>query len=70
MSANGIPLSVRGKSEFHFTIDKKIYHNDAVVTDIKVDRILGLDFLKANNSTIDMSNQVLGVNGKDICMSK
>jgi hypothetical protein len=37
MSGNGTPLSVRGKSEFNFTIDKKTYHNDAVVTDIKVD---------------------------------
>ena len=69
MSANGTPLSVRGKSEFNFTIDKKTYHNDAVVTDIKVDGILGLDFLKANNCTIDMSKEVLNINGKDIRMS-
>jgi hypothetical protein len=69
MSANGTPLSVRGKSEFNFTIDKKTYHNDAVVTYIKVDGILGLDFLKTNNCTIDMSNDVLSINGKDIRMS-
>jgi hypothetical protein len=50
-------------------LTKKTYHNDAVVTDIKVYGILGLDFLKANSCTIDMSNEVLNINGKDIRMS-
>lgn len=65
-SANGTPSSVEGKTEFNLTIDKKTYHNEAVVTDIKVDGIFGLDFLMVNNCTIDTSNEVLSIHERDI----
>lgn len=39
-------------------------------TDINVDGISGLNFLKQNDCTIDMNNEVLCSNGKDARMSK
>lgn len=65
MSANGTALCVHGKAEFNIGIDQLTYHNEAVVANLKADGILGLDFMKRNHCKVDVSNEVLDVNGHD-----
>jgi hypothetical protein len=42
---------------------------EAVVVDIKVDEILGLDFLSDNNGIIDMTDKTLKIDGKTYFLS-
>ena len=65
MSANGTALSVHGKAEFNIGIDQLTYHNEAVVANLKADGILGLDFMKRNHCKVDISNEILDVNGQN-----
>ncbi|CAC5376669.1 unnamed protein product [Mytilus coruscus] len=46
MSANGTELNVAGKGEFHIWIEQKEYLSEAVVADLAIEGIIGLDFLR------------------------
>jgi hypothetical protein len=41
------------------------YYSEAIVAKLKIDGILGLDFMKAHQCSVDISNEVLVVNGRE-----
>ncbi|CAG2248643.1 unnamed protein product [Mytilus edulis] len=54
-------LSHRGKGSFKIDFGKEKFILEAVVTDLQVDGILGLDFMKKNKCLIDVSATVLHI---------
>ncbi|VDI51010.1 Hypothetical predicted protein [Mytilus galloprovincialis] len=54
-------LSLRGKGSFKMDFGKEKFTSEAVVTDLQVDGILGLDFMKKNKCLIDVSANVLHI---------
>ncbi|CAG2201552.1 unnamed protein product [Mytilus edulis] len=54
-------LSLRGKGSFKMDFGKEKFTSEAVVTDLQVDGILGLDFMKKNKCLIDVSASVLHI---------
>ncbi|VDI72487.1 Hypothetical predicted protein [Mytilus galloprovincialis] len=69
MSANGTELYVAEKGEFHIWIDQNVYLEEAVVADLAIEGIIGLDFLKKNKCLINLQeehmvchNQVIPLN--------
>ncbi|VDI50865.1 Hypothetical predicted protein [Mytilus galloprovincialis] len=68
MSANGTELNVAGKGEFHIWIYQNVYLAEAVVADLSIENIIGLDFLKKNRCLINLQehmvchNQVIPLN--------
>ncbi|CAC5403729.1 unnamed protein product [Mytilus coruscus] len=52
-------LSLRGTDSFTLDFGKEKFTSEAVVTDLQVDRILGLDFMKKNKCLIDVSTKLL-----------
>ena len=65
MTANSTALSVHGKAEFNVCIDQMTYYSEAIVAKLKIDGILGLDFMKAHQCSVDIGNEVLVVNGRE-----
>ncbi|CAC5380720.1 unnamed protein product [Mytilus coruscus] len=49
-------LELRGKSSFNLRFGSNLLQSKAVVTDLQVDGILGLDFMKRHNCLIDVKN--------------
>ncbi|VDI25445.1 Hypothetical predicted protein [Mytilus galloprovincialis] len=54
-------LSLKGKGSFTLDFGKEKFISEAVVTDLQVDGILGLDFMKKNKCLIDVSTNVLHI---------
>ncbi|CAC5425634.1 USP8 [Mytilus coruscus] len=54
-------LSLRGKGSFKMDFGKEKFTSEAVVTDLQVDGILGLDFMKKNKCLIDVSANLLHI---------
>ncbi|CAC5377602.1 unnamed protein product [Mytilus coruscus] len=54
-------LSLRGKGSFKMDFGKEKFTSEAVVTDLQVDGILGLDFMKKNKCLIDVSSYLLHI---------
>ncbi|XP_063431167.1 uncharacterized protein LOC134713784 [Mytilus trossulus] len=54
-------LSLRGKGSFKMDFGKEKFTSEAVVADLQVDGILGLDFMKENKCLIDVSASVLHI---------
>ncbi|CAC5399826.1 unnamed protein product [Mytilus coruscus] len=52
-------LSLRGTGSFTLDFGKEKFTSEAVVTDLQVDGILGLDFMKKNKCLIDVSAKLL-----------
>lgn len=64
VNASGNPLSLHGKAEYHIKIGKSETFIQAVVTDITVDGILGLDFLKKSRDIIDLNSNTIRLNNE------
>lgn len=56
MSANETELDITGQRSFKLRLGQKIFKFDALVADLQVNGILGLDFMKNNNCNIDLQN--------------
>ncbi|CAC5359449.1 unnamed protein product [Mytilus coruscus] len=54
-------LSLRRKGSFKLDFGKEEFISEAVVTDLQVDGILGLDFMKKNKCLIDVSANLLHI---------
>lgn len=54
LNASGSVVSHYGKGTFSFQIGKSSQVLDAIVADISVDGIIGLDFLRKCNGNIDL----------------
>ena len=65
MTANSTALSVHGKAEFNVCNDQMTYYSEAIVAKLKIDGILGLDFMKAHQCSVDIGNEVLVINGRE-----
>ena len=65
-TASGNPIDVKGKVQVMVDVNGIQCLTEMVVADIDVDGILGLDFLKKNNCTLDMNRDILTVKGR-IC---
>ncbi|CAC5379821.1 unnamed protein product [Mytilus coruscus] len=52
-------LSLRGTGSFTLDFGKEKFTSEAVVTDLQVDGIIGLDFMKKNKCLIDVSAKLL-----------
>ncbi|XP_071153837.1 uncharacterized protein [Mytilus edulis] len=55
-SVCGTKLELRGKGRFNLHFGPNMLQSEAVVTDLQVDGILGLDFMKRHNCLIDVKN--------------
>ncbi|CAG2228135.1 Transposon Ty3-G Gag-Pol polyprotein,Transposon Ty3-I Gag-Pol polyprotein [Mytilus edulis] len=66
MSANGSELNVTGKGEFHIWIDHNVYLAEAVVADLALYGIIGLDFLKKNRCLINLQEEHMVCNNQVI----
>ena len=68
-TASGSPIDVKGKVQVMVDISGIQCLTEMVVADIDVDGILGLDFLKKNNCTVDMSKNIITVKGRKCKMN-
>ncbi|KAL5464014.1 hypothetical protein EMCRGX_G032971, partial [Ephydatia muelleri] len=60
VGVNGNKLSISGYSQIPISVKGKQFNGNFVVTDnIKVDAILGLDFLKENRCMIDCGKRLI-----------
>ena len=59
MSANGTELNVVGKGNFYLQIGQVKYSADAVVAELAMDGIIGLDFLRENHCTINLQEETM-----------
>jgi predicted aspartyl protease len=62
-NASGGILIQYGKAEFCISVGNSETLISAIVTDITVDGILGLDFLKKENGVINLQSNTLQLNG-------
>lgn len=51
-----IALSVHEKADFKIRVDKVTCYSDAIVVHLKIDGVLGLDFMKKNQYLVDVNN--------------
>ena len=68
-TASGNPIDVKGKVQVMVDVNGIQCLTEMVVADIDVDGILGLDFLKKNNCTLDMNRDILTVKGRTCKLS-
>ncbi|XP_071176265.1 uncharacterized protein [Mytilus edulis] len=59
-------LSLNGKGSFTLEFGKEKFISEAVVTDLQVDGILGLDFMKKNKCLIDVSAYLLHIDNVSV----
>ncbi|CAG2210801.1 unnamed protein product [Mytilus edulis] len=59
-------LSLRGKGSFTLDFGKEKFISEAVVTDLQVDGILGLDFMKKNKCLIDVFGNLLHIDNFEV----
>ncbi|XP_071161075.1 uncharacterized protein [Mytilus edulis] len=65
-SACGNFLNLRGKGSFTLDFGKEKFISEAVVTDLQVDGILGLDFMKKNKCLIDVFGNLLHIDNFEV----
>ena len=56
MIADGTTLKIYGMQALKFSIHNRQFQHKMVVADLTVDGILGLDFLKSNDCTLNIAN--------------
>lgn len=61
--ANGTPIEVFGETTLSMQFGTKEHKVAVVIADIEVDGIIGMDFLKATNSTIDCDQMTIRFQG-------
>ena len=64
----GSKLNVLGKTIIDFDIDGYVCSNVAIVADINVDGILGLDFQRSHNCTIDVVKGSILIHGHRVSL--
>ncbi|XP_065927594.1 uncharacterized protein [Magallana gigas] len=69
LNASGNPLSLYGKAEYHLKIGETEAFIPAMVTDITVHGILGLDFLKKGKGIIDLNSNTIRLNNEEYRIS-
>ncbi|XP_061194780.1 uncharacterized protein LOC133202936 [Saccostrea echinata] len=70
LSARNDPLTIYGKLNVPILINNILYSTEVVLTELTVDVILGLDFLIGNKCVVDLTTQILEVNGKPSPLNK
>ncbi|VDI51331.1 Hypothetical predicted protein [Mytilus galloprovincialis] len=65
LTTNGSPLKVFGKSIIDIDINGCVYSNIAVVADLNIDGILGIDFQRSHSCVIDITKGNIWVNGRE-----
>ncbi|CAC5412259.1 unnamed protein product [Mytilus coruscus] len=66
ITANGDSLHMSGKTELEIETDKFKNTNTAIVADINVDCILGLDFLRTQEAYMNISKGTLTIKGHEV----
>lgn len=69
LNASGDALPQYGKAIFGIEVCQSETHIPAIVTDITVDGILGLDFLKMGNGIINLGTNTLRLNDEECTVS-
>lgn len=69
LNASGSVVSHYGKGTFSFQIGKSNQVLEAIVADISVDGIIGLDFLRKCNGNIDLQASSLRLNDEECAFS-
>ncbi|CAG2245269.1 unnamed protein product [Mytilus edulis] len=65
LTTNGSPLNVFGKTIIDIDINGYVYSNIAVVADLNIDGILGIDFQRSHSCVIDITKGNIWVNGRE-----
>ncbi|VDI78822.1 Hypothetical predicted protein, partial [Mytilus galloprovincialis] len=65
LTANGSPLILFGKTIIDIDLNGHVCSNIAVVADLNVDGILGIDFLRSHNCVINITKGSIWVNGRE-----
>lgn len=65
-SANGTDMTVAGKGKFEFKIGTDNYTAEAVIADLTIDGIIGLDFMKKNNCLINIGEGTMYCNKQEV----
>ena len=60
-TADGTPIRVHGERVMQLTIGSLRVEHPVIVADIKVDLILGMDFLKNHDCKVDIAGQKLSI---------
>lgn len=63
-SASGYDLSVIGKTSLNISLGNIIYNQNVIVADLSLDGVIGLDFMKTYDCTIDIKKGNFQVGGK------
>ncbi len=61
LTENGMALKVKGKCELEFQLGEYTVNGSAVIAQIGVDCVMGLDFLKLSGSVVDVASAQLKV---------
>ncbi|KAK3083976.1 hypothetical protein FSP39_006179 [Pinctada imbricata] len=61
LSANGTPLQVIGKTKLDIKLDNRVWCQEAIIADVNVDGILGMDFLRANDCIINIQRGIITI---------
>lgn len=64
VTASGEPIEIAGKTKISFGIENTEYDCDVLVERIEADVILGLEFLKKENASLDFVNNLLILGNK------
>ncbi|CAG2190935.1 unnamed protein product [Mytilus edulis] len=65
-SACGNYLNLRGKGNFKLDFGTERFTSEAVVTELQVDGILGLDFMKKNKCLVDVSENIFHIDNLSV----
>ncbi|VDI80984.1 Hypothetical predicted protein [Mytilus galloprovincialis] len=65
-SACGNYLNLRGKGKFKLDFGTERFTSEAVVTELQVDGILGLDFMKKNKCLVDVSENIFHIDNLSV----
>ena len=63
LGVNGSPLRVKGTATTLLKINGYQYSIEVIVTDLRMEAILGIDFLEANHCVIDVSHGLMSLHG-------
>lgn len=64
VTASGAPLNIKGRTQVTIEIEGIQTYIDVLVSEIDVDAILGLDFMKSTNAFTNIAENTLLLNGK------
>ena len=63
VGVNGAPLKVEGTAATQLEINGSYYPLDVIVADLRTEAILGIDFLEANQCTLNLPRGLISLNG-------